>query len=217
MFSVLHRSGADYRTVNHPVPLLGVLGALTLFAAGTVVGEPQERGEEEAPKQVVSLVARSSVELRAYFREGRGKAFDDRIGDTLMNRMLDDQIDDFVRRLIVKNRQLEEHTQQLALETDLLRRKGWLKKIRQTASDLEGTLRIWSDVLRPQNRQKTAENPALPSDEALFEQVALYEKQIQQFLFPDEVAVSVVELRSEGFHGTLKKIQRMAEALEGRR
>jgi len=161
------------------------------------------------------MVARNSLELRAYFRQGRGRIFEDNAGDSLMNRMLDDQIDDFVRRLMAKSRQLEGAAWELSREEDGFKQDRWLRKIRETAADLEGTLRVWSDMLRPQHRAKGIEAPAsTASREELLAQLGLYQQQIRQFLFPAEVAVSVSELRAEGFHGSLKRIQRLARALE---
>ena len=191
-----------------------MIGFLACFAA---TGSAQEKDPtaDAADKPRVSLVARASPELRAYFRDRHGgKMFDDNLSGNLMSRMLDDQIDDFVKRVVEKNQRLGEAAAKLAKESDRASRLQWIRQIRETANDLEDTLRIWSDSLRATRRGKDRDDlPEAVSPAALVDQVMLYQTQIDQFLFPEQVSVSVKELQSEGFHGTLKRIQRMALTL----
>ncbi|MBI4455923.1 MAG: hypothetical protein HY644_08495 [Acidobacteria bacterium] len=195
----------------HQIPAIGARFCLLLVFA--VVFPSQDEKEKENPR--VSLVARTSTVLRDYFREMYAKTFADNLNDNALNRVLDDQIDEFVKRVVQKSRRLEETARQLPQMSDPGQQRQCIRRIRDTAGDLESTLRIWSDWLRPQNKAKKPEPSVPPATiQLLVQQVDLYKKQIDQFLFPQEVAVSVQELQSEGFHGTLKKIQRIAQALD---
>lgn len=179
-------------------------------------GRQEQQDGPEPPK--ISSVARASPELREYFRTMHARPFRDVLDEGAINQMLDNQIDEFVRQLVTKNRRLRAAAEKLAAKPDPEKRRYYVHLIREAASDLEGTLRVWSDMLRPANRSHEAhETVSEPTEERLLDQVALYEQQIDRFLFPEEVAVSIEELRAEGFHGTLKTIQHLAQVLEKRK
>ncbi|HEY3128964.1 MAG TPA: hypothetical protein VGL91_05860 [Acidobacteriota bacterium] len=187
-----------------------------VLAAGSESAQHEEKGKDNGKeKGKVSLVARTSPELRDHFREMFTKTFTENMNEAAMNRLLDDQIDQFVKRLVQKNDRLVEASNQLSQAADVPAQRHSITRIKDLAGDLEGTLRIWTDSLRAEKKLKEADAPELaPTAEGLVELVNHYKKQIDQFLFPEEVAISVKELQSEGFRGTLKKIQRVAQALE---
>lgn len=191
---------------------------VVILVAVTVSAEPDDKQKDrdnDKEKGKVSMVARSSPELRDHFREMFTKTFTENMNDAVMNRLLDDQIDQFVKRLVQKNDRLVDAAMQLSQASDLAAQRHWTNRIKDLAGDLDSTLRIWTDSLRAEKKQKEAEAPEPPPTiQGLVELVNFYKKQIDQFLFPEEVAVSVKELQSEGFHGTLKKIQRVAQSLE---
>ncbi len=187
-----------------------------MIAVGSTSAQRDEKDQEnDKGKGKISMVARASPELRDHFREMFTKTFTENMNDAAMNRLLDDQIDQFVKRLVQKNDRLVDTATQLSQPSDLPAQRRWINRIKDLAGDLEGTLRIWTDSLRAEKKLKEGEaaEPA-PTVQELVELVNIYKKQIDQFLFPEEVAVSVRELQSEGFRGTLKKIQRVAQALE---
>jgi hypothetical protein len=188
---------------------------LFLLSVVVLAGSLLAQSDEKEKDKKVSMVARTSPELREHFREMFSKGFTENMNEDVINRMLDDQIDQFVKRLVQKNQRLADAGIQLSQATDAALRRQWIDRIRDRAGDLEGTLRIWTDSLRPEKKLKEAENDSDASSiPELVTQVARYKKQIDQFLFPGEVAISVKELQSEGFRGTLKKIQHIAQALE---
>ncbi|MBI3940926.1 MAG: hypothetical protein HY315_08830 [Acidobacteria bacterium] len=186
---------------------------LTLLLLSIPPGwEREGEGPQETAK--ASMAARSSPELREHFRAMHTHALANVLNDSALNQVLDSQIDDFVKEIAKKNERLEEAADRLSRTPDPAMQRRSIRLIRDTAADLEGTLRVWTDLLRPLKRPKGADTSSpLSTIESLLQQVALYIKQINQFLFPEDVAVSVHELRSEGFHGTLKKIQRVAQQL----
>ncbi|MBI2823002.1 MAG: hypothetical protein HYX74_12335 [Acidobacteria bacterium] len=182
----------------------------TLFA-WTSAYPAQEKGEEGK----ISMVARASPALREYFRDMYSRVFTDSLNDGMLNRVLDSQIDEFVKRLLQKNESLAAAARSLSERGDPASQSQHIRRIRDIAGDLEGMLRIWSDSLRPQSRTRNGgSGEEAPTLEALAAEIALYQRQINQFLFPDEVAVSVEELRSGGFRGTLKRIRHIAGLLE---
>ena len=187
-----------------------------VIAAGSGFAQRDEKDKDNGKeKGKVSLVARTSPELRDHFREMFTKTFTENMNEAAMNRLLDDQIDQFVKRLVQKNDRLVDASTQLSQAADLPAQRHSITRIKDLAGDLEGTLRIWTDSLRAEKKLKEVEAPEpAPTVEGLVELVSLYKKQIDQFLFPEEVAISVKELQSEGFRGTLKKIQRVAQTLE---
>ena len=191
-----------------PLLLAGVLGLCA--------SEPAGQGEREGTSgKKISAVARASPDLREYFREIYGRTLGDHGGEGALNRVLEGQIDDFVQRLVEKNEQLQKAADELSESTDSARQRQLVRRVREKAGDLEGVLRIWTDSLRPQGKSREPAKAApVPTQELLLEEIALYEQQINQFLFPEYVSVSVKELQSEGFHGTLRRIQRIAQALE---
>jgi hypothetical protein len=191
--------------------LLILIGALVLCAS-----EPAGQGERKGTAgKKISVVARASPDLREYFREIYGRTLADSAGEGALNRVLESQIDDFVQRLVEKNEQLQRTADELFESADSARQRQLIRRVREKAGGLEGVLRIWSDSLRPQGKSREPIRVVpIPTLELLLQEIALYERQINQFLFPEYVSVSVEELQSEGFHGTLRRIQRIAHALQ---
>lgn len=191
--------------------LLILIGALGLRASETA----GQREREGTPVKKISAVARASPDLREYFRQIYGRTLPDNGGEGALNRVLESQIDDFVQRLVEKNEQLQKIADELSEGADSARQRQLIRRVHEKAGDLEGVLRIWSDSLRPQGKSREPVRAVpIPTRELLLQEIALYEQQINQFLFPEYVSVSVEELQSEGFHGTLRRIQRIAQALE---
>ena len=191
------------------------IGGIAASAAQSVAQPPREReNDKEKEKQKISMVARSSPELREHFKEMYTQAFTENLNDNSLSKILDDQIDGFVKNLVQKNEKLAGLASELSTIQDPASQKHFIRKIKETADDLDGSLRVWTDSLRPEKKGKEESPIQSPTPKLLVDQVVQYEKQVNQFLFPESVAVSVKELQSEGFHWTLKRIQHLAQTLE---
>jgi undecaprenyl-diphosphatase len=201
------------RIMSSVLLVLFLVGGMATSTARSLAQSHKER-EDEKEKPKISMVARASPELRDHFKEMYTQAFTENLNDASLSKILDDQIDGFVKHLVQKNEKMAGFASELSESRDAAARRQYIRKIKETADDLDGTLRIWTDSLRPEKKGKDDLPIQNPTPQLLVDQVVLYEKQVNQFLFPENVAVSVKELQSEGFHWTLKKIQRLAQSLE---